>query len=197
MSTQCDAGDKGPPCSRCRRLNVVCQGAGQQRYKFQDESKKFVSAKKLASSGNGGVTSRQKPSVAQITRNPSNQITRLTSAFVGSINPTMDIKYQLLWNFGDYLADVPRRLGVNPALDVASDALVSVHTSFCSQGHYVHDPRVLAKYSKALVALRDALNDPDKAYSSETLCAIMLLMIVQVCRQSCALVFPQPESYVS
>lgn len=94
----------------------------------------------------------------------------------------MDIRYQLLWNFGGYLADVPRRLGMNPALDVASDALVSVHTSFCSQGHYVHDPRVLAKYSKALVVLRDALDDPDKAYSSETLCAIMLLMIVQVCR---------------
>lgn len=88
--------------------------------------------------------------------------------------------------------DVPRRLGINLALDAASDALVAAHTNFCSNGRFVPEQGFLAKYSQALNALRDILDDPDKAYSSETLCAIMILMIVQVGhrlvpRSSCAL----------
>lgn len=119
-------------------------------------------------------------------------MTKLASAFAGRIDPTIDMRYQLLLNFGGYLADVPRRLGTNLALDAASDALVAAHTNFCSNGHFVPEYGLLAKYSQALNALRDVLDDRDKAYSSETLCAIMVLMIVQVGhnfvpRSSCAL----------
>ena len=116
----------------------------------------------------------------QLPRNPSNPMTKLALAFAGRIDPTMDMRYQLLLTFGGYLADVLRRLGTNLAFDAASDALVAAHTNFCSNGHFVPEHGLLAKYSQALNALRDVLNDPDKAYSSETLCAIMILMIVQV-----------------
>lgn len=119
-------------------------------------------------------------------------MTQLASAFVGKIDPTADIRYQLVWNFGAYLADIPRRLGTNPALDAASDALVAAHTNFCSNGHGVPDYAFLAKYSRALNVLRDELDDPDKAHSSETLCAIMLLMIIQVCKEPRVPVFLRP-----
>ena len=105
---------------------------------------------------------------------------RLASAFIGRIDPTIEIRYQLLWNFGGYLGDIPRRLGTNQALDAASDALVTAHTNFCSNGYFIPQSDVITKYSEALNALRDTLDDPDKAHSSETLCAIMVLMIVQV-----------------
>jgi Fungal specific transcription factor domain len=116
-------------------------------------------------------------------------MTKLASALVYKIDPTTDIRYQLVWNFGGYLADVPRRLGTNPALDAASDALVAAHTDFCSSGRPGSECELLAKHSHALSVLRDALDDPVKAHSSETLCAIMLLMIVQVCKKPCLLVF--------
>ncbi|KAI9706393.1 MAG: hypothetical protein M1836_003398 [Candelina mexicana] len=99
---------------------------------------------------------------------------------VYKVDPTIDIRYQLVWNFGGYLVNVPRHLGINPALDTASDALVSAHTSYCSSGPAHPGHELWAKYSHALNALREALNDPSTAQSSETLCAIMLLMIVQV-----------------
>ncbi|KAI9842413.1 MAG: hypothetical protein M1837_007158 [Sclerophora amabilis] len=107
-------------------------------------------------------------------------MTKLASALVNRIDPTTDIRYQLVWNFGGYLAYIPSRLGTNPALDAASDALVAAHTSYCSSAHLLPECEHLVKYSHALNVLRDALEDPVKAHSSETLCAIMLLMIVQV-----------------
>lgn len=107
-------------------------------------------------------------------------MTKLTSAFVDKVNLTADIRYQLVWNFGGYLVQVPRRLGTNPALDAASEALVAAHTSFCSTGPTGTGSGVLVKYSRALKALRKALTDPVTACSTETLGAIMLLMIVQV-----------------
>ncbi|KAI9794103.1 MAG: hypothetical protein M1833_000468 [Piccolia ochrophora] len=122
----------------------------------------------------------QRQMVPELPRNPSNSMTKLVSALVNKIDPTADIRYQLVWNFGGYLADIPRRLGTNPVLDAASDALVSAHTNYCSSGHPRAGCELLAKYSHALNVLRDALDDPVKAHSSETLCAIMLLMIVQV-----------------
>ena len=110
----------------------------------------------------------------------ANRLTRLIAAFVSKIDASADIRIQLPWNFGDFLSDVPRRLGTNEALDAASDALVTSYTNFIA-GHVVATPDVLIKHSNALSALRRCLGDPVKAYSSETLCSTMILMIVQVC----------------
>jgi len=98
-------------------LNIPCQGFGQQRYKFQDEGKKLSADDSLASNRGTRLTPRQEPSVMQFPRNPSNSMTQLASAFIGKIDPTADIRYQLVWNFSDYLADILRRLGTNLALD--------------------------------------------------------------------------------
>ena len=109
----------------------------------------------------------------------ANTLTRLIAAFAFNIDDNTDIRIQLPWNFGPFLEDVPRRLGVNEALDAASTALVAAYTNFAS-GKVVASPDVITKHTNALSALRRCLNDPSKAYSSETLCSTMILIIVQV-----------------
>jgi len=92
-----------------------------------------------------------------------------------------DLRYNLTWAFGGYLLEVPKRLGVNPALDAAASALVASHRRFNS-GFKVASVDELTKYQFALSQLRSSLNDPDIASDANTLCAVMLLMICQVSR---------------
>ena len=112
-------------------------------------------------------------------KGPSNDLTRLTSAFVSNVDSSRDILIQLPWNFGLFLEDVPRRLGSNLALDSASGTLVAAYSRFCT-GHTGPDEIILVKYQRTISALRHCLAEPVKAHSSETLCAIMILLIIQV-----------------
>lgn len=161
-------------------MKITCSGYGQMNYKFQDEGRKFLCRDKRVPKGNIEPTPDRTALTPHLHHTPVNSTTKLSSAFIGSVSLTIDIKYSLLGNFGIYLVEVPRRLGINPALDAASDSLVAAHANLCSNGRFVPQHGVMLKYSKALSALRDALNDPDTAQTPETLCAIMILMIVQV-----------------
>ena len=112
-------------------------------------------------------------------RDLSNEHTRRVSAFADRIKSSTSVKFNLAWTYGDYLADVPARLGTNEALDRAADAVLVAFGRFSTT--YVDvTPVLLEKYTLALTALRTCLDDPVKAKASETLCAIMLLMICQV-----------------
>ncbi|KAI4180389.1 MAG: hypothetical protein L6R41_007268 [Letrouitia leprolyta] len=112
-------------------------------------------------------------------QNPSNGLSKLTSAFVHSVGQETDIRFQLAWNFGIYLTGIPRLLGRSVALDAATDALVAAHSGFCT-GDLASNRSVWGKYSQALAVLRHDLDDVAKARSSESLCAVMLLSIVQL-----------------
>jgi hypothetical protein len=90
---------------------------------------------------------------------------------------TTDLKYNLAWTYGDYLEEIPRRLGKNDALDAATDALVSAHSSFCVDRTI--SIQALKMYSRALNTLVLYLDDPIKAQSPETLCAVSLLLTCQ------------------
>jgi hypothetical protein len=68
----------------------------------------FQAADRFAPNVNAMITLCQKPLVVQVPRNPSNSMTKLASALVNNIDPTTDIRFQLVWNFGGFLADVPR-----------------------------------------------------------------------------------------
>ena len=166
------------PCPRCKRLGISCVGLGQQRYKFLNEGSNPTTASDITSVTNVAKLRKRAPPLLP-TYSPTNETTRLTSAFIDRINIFVDIRFQLLGNFGVYLADVPCRLGTNSALDAASEALVATHTWFCA-GRLNPDRAVLAKYSHALFILRHDLDCSVKAHSSETLCAIMMVMIIQV-----------------
>ncbi|KAL8647426.1 MAG: hypothetical protein Q9226_006431 [Calogaya cf. arnoldii] len=101
------------------------------------------------------------------------------SAFANRISQDVDIRFQLPWNFGDYLVQIPRHLGVSESLDAAVDALVSAHTWFCA-GNLKPGSEVLAKHARSLAVLRHDLNDGVKARKSETLAAIMVMSITQL-----------------
>lgn len=114
-----------------------------------------------------------------VPRPPNNELTRLAAAFTARVNAPMDPRYSLLWAYGLFLIDVPRRLGTNEALDAAASALVTAYPGVLCPREDVR-PQALADYSQALKALRKCLNDPVEAYSANTLCAVMILLICQV-----------------
>lgn len=156
-----------------------CIGLGQQRYKFQNEDRKLArlandsAVAHNVSSYHGALVSTGPPLPL------SNSHTRLTAALIYYIDPSVDFRLQLPWNFGLYFEDIPSRLGYNEALDAASDALLEAYTHYCAGG-IGPSPEVLVKHSRALKALRQCLDDPVKAHSSETLCSIIMLQTMQV-----------------
>lgn len=168
------------PCRRCRRLNIDCTGHGQQRFKFvpQHQTTGLDVAHRHASNSKS-IRQEERSLILHPARNPSNGLTKLTSAFVHSLDQEVDIRFQLAWNFGFYLTDIPRRLGRSAALDAATNALVAAHSGFCA-GDLASNPSVWGKYSQALTMLRHDLDDVTKARSSESLCAVMLLSVVQL-----------------
>lgn len=87
-----------------------------------------------------------------------------------------DLRYDLSY-FGGFLKEIPRRLGSNAALDASVNALACVFPSL-----YTHQksPDMYKRYGHALKTLRISLSDPEKAYNSNTLCAIYLIEICQV-----------------
>ena len=156
-----------------------CVGLGQQRYKFQNEDKKLA---RLANDSTVAHKESNHHGALVLTgprRALSNSHTRLTSALIYYIDPSIDLRIQLPWNFGIYFEDIPSRLGHNEALDAAADAIVEAYTHYCT-GETGPSSEVLVKHSRALNALRHCLDDPVKAHSSETLCSIILLQTTQV-----------------
>lgn len=109
----------------------------------------------------------------------TNVHTRLVGSFTDKIKPSTGVKYNLAWTYGDYLNDIPARLGVNVALDSACEALLAAFDGFPGNRGGLNI-LFLEKYTSAMATLRKCLDDPIKAKSSETLGAIMLLMNCQV-----------------
>ncbi|KAI6913234.1 hypothetical protein KC334_g1578 [Hortaea werneckii] len=99
------------------------------------------------------------------------------SAYLSTIKPSVNFRQNLAWNYGAFLEEIPQRLGKNKALDAAVTALVSAHSNVCCKRKAT--PQTLVKYSLALEALKSNLDCVHEASSSETLCAIMVLLICQ------------------
>lgn len=116
--------------------------------------------------------------VRRIVVNPTDSAALLGQRLVAAIKPQTDLRYNLAWAFGGYLVRVPQRLGLNEALDAAVDALVTAHQTFASCKEITVGS--LTKYSRALRALRRCLDNPLTAGTSETLCAVSVLLLVQV-----------------
>lgn len=174
---QCDT--RTSPCPRCQRLKIQCVGQGQQRWKFisksvDDQAKPISHEPQIEAPSLHNQALAVRPSCS-----PTNATDRLASALVYRANPELDIRYQLPWNFGTFLWDIPARLGTSAALDAASDVLVTAHARYCAGGRGF-DQGLLKKQALAMSVLRQHLLDPAKAFSSETLCAITLLMLSQV-----------------
>jgi hypothetical protein len=173
-----------PPCIRCERLSIPCIGLGQQRLKFQDEGQKFrinswacaANHDAMQEISTAALTRYTHPSIP---RTVSNSLTRLSSGLVAGISPEIDVRVQLIWNFGPFLEDIPCRLGVNESLDAAVELLLTAHMWFRMPQRQSTE-LCLGKYCRALKALQCCLAVPEKAQSSETLCSTMLLLLYEV-----------------
>lgn len=165
-------------CTRCARRGIECVGAGEKRYKFMEEGPTIVKKRSPKRHLTTTPSPDGKDIVRRIAVNPTNNSTLLGQGMVAAMKPQTSLRYNLMWAYGGYLTLVPRRLGLNEALDTAVDALVTTHASFSSCKEIT--VKSLTKYSKALGALRRCLDDPVTAGSSETLCAVSVLLLVQV-----------------
>ena len=153
---------------------------GQQRYKFMHRDQQHWSrSDSRHRPGENRESSASSSSTIELSPPPTSDLTSLTLAFVKSVDPSLDIRFSLVFNLGGYLAEVPRHLGFNEALDASASALVKVYTWYCAGG-IEHNRDILQSYSTALNALRQCLDHATKAQTPETLCAISLIMIVQV-----------------
>ena len=159
------------------RLHISCIGAGRQRYIFKvvaTEPPEFMQH----CSNNDSSPSVFSASTSIVTISASNT-TKLASQLIERIKPGLDIRFHLAWTYGGYLEDIPRRLGINQALDTATEVLVAIHARF-REGSQDATAEILSKYGHALTILRRYLNDPCYVYTPETLCAVQLLLICQV-----------------
>ncbi|KAF2665055.1 hypothetical protein BT63DRAFT_392410 [Microthyrium microscopicum] len=162
---KCDQGK--PACSRCTRLRIECVGSGEQRYTFKNQSVAVTAA------GSSQAISIPTQAIAPAPT-PSNAMTLAASGFMSALQVT-DIRYDLSI-YGAFFKEIPRRMGTNDALDASVYALTKASSSV--RTHQV-SPELYDSYSYALKMLRVCLDDPEKTRSSETLCAIYLLMILQ------------------
>ncbi|KAJ6439930.1 transcription factor Cys6 [Purpureocillium lavendulum] len=165
-----------PACSRCARLNIACIGCGQQRFKFKDETPNLRAADKQLS--------RRPPATARAATagallDPSRALTNPTALTAGAFVSVLEItdpRYDLFC-YGTFMNEIPLQLGRHEALDASAEALAScfscVHTGNVSTSS-------IGKYVRALNAVQKCLQNPATAYSGETLCAIYLIMLVQV-----------------
>ncbi|CRG87879.1 hypothetical protein PISL3812_04900 [Talaromyces islandicus] len=184
---KCD--EKKPACSRCLRLNIPCIGSGERRFKFKEERRftkspetdndRQIITKQEARgfAATAAAVSAAERAARTVFLPPSNELTFLTSVFVQTLKPSTDLRYNLVWNYGGFLAEVPQRLGTNEALDASVYAVCAAHSSFCLYKDI--SVEALTKYSHALRMLRVCLDDPVKASTPETLCAVLMLLICQ------------------
>lgn len=156
---------------------MACVGAGQQRFKFKEEHGTRNSIA-IPHRNKGFTNFSIIDAVKTVPHTPSSALSLTMSEFVGTMTTSTAVRFNLTYWYGEFLRDIPARLGRNEALDSAVKALTAAHSSFCL--HNRATPEALVKYSAALRTLRFYLDDPVKACSSETLCAVMLLLICQV-----------------
>ena len=81
--------------------------------------------------------------------------------------------------FGPFIHEVPARIGHNAALDAAAAVLVSVHTSLVHEktANEIVSPEL---YIRAIKTLQACLEQPQLGMSVNTLCASVLLGLVEV-----------------
>ncbi|KAH8883231.1 hypothetical protein GQ53DRAFT_664395 [Thozetella sp. PMI_491] len=168
-----------PSCSRCARLGIPCIGAGQRRYKFMEEKPSAVghgTQMVIRTTSSSPRTSSPRSTSSVVSSppraGPSNQLSTVTTTFVLRLE-VEDPRYSINC-YGTFLASIPCRMGKSEVLDAAVTAMVVtlpvIHT---------HEPTWEAynSYSHALKALRTSLETPTTAETSETLCAMYLIMI--------------------
>jgi hypothetical protein len=99
----------------------------------------------------------------------------MTSGFLAALGVT-DVRFDLTI-YGNFMKEVPRRLGSNKALDATVYALTA---AFASVHKHQPSAEAINGYGRALKSVRLCLMDPIQKKSPDTLCAMYLIMVLQV-----------------
>lgn len=176
INVQCDQAQ--PSCARCTRLGLDCTGAGVRRFIFVDKSsgrgtpKQDAKRSKLIHHASSNYPS---PIIRPVSPNSHDS---LLSLLVSKL-ATKDLRYDIAWAYGSFMADIPKRLGHSIALDSATRALtLSLPPS--PQARKQPSMDALQNYTAALEATRLALADPVQSKSINTVCAVYFLLLCQV-----------------
>lgn len=159
---QCD--QIKPICSRCQQLGIPCVGGGLKRFIFKSHNMSKLN------------TSSQPD-------NPNSQMPSSTSMAVGlslvSRLETRHQRFEMNWAHGSFMDEIPKRLDHSKALATATEAFMLAIP--CAEVSHTLSRQRLRAYIAALTATRLALLHPVDAFSSNTLCAVYLLWVCQVC----------------
>jgi hypothetical protein len=82
--------------------------------------------------------------------------------------------------FGPFIQEVPARIGYNAALDSAVAVLINAHTSLMYK-KTSNDIVSINLYLRAIKTLQSCLEDSREGMSTNTLCASVILGLVEVC----------------
>ncbi len=134
-----------------------------------------------SSSSNSSQARSESPTSTAITYIPSSKQTLLTTSLISKLATSDDLRYHLTWTYGGFIEDIPIRIGHNAALDAAAAALVASHSSIVTRfpRSGSHTIEALRTYCHALWTLRHTLSSTSQCRDPSTLCAVMLLLIVQ------------------
>jgi len=114
------------------------------------------------------------PVFRQPSPSPQHELARalITATTTGGSGVRMSV-------FGYFIQEVPSRIGHNAALDAAVAVLVDAHTSLVNKKSSLEivSPHL---YLRAIKTLQLCLEEPQESISANTLCASVLLSLVEV-----------------
>ncbi|KAF5628915.1 hypothetical protein F52700_8008 [Fusarium sp. NRRL 52700] len=150
-----------PACARCTRLKLQCTGIGVKRFVFKCENTQAARKHIKAVAGPSSALSNDKTLVAG----------KLVHILEFD-DPGYDIS-----TYGWFVKDLPRHVGSSKPLDAAISAFVTGFSPLKDRS--VSKVDALDKYVFALRALREAMQDPEQAFSADNMCSIYLISICQ------------------
>ncbi|EFY99421.2 hypothetical protein MAA_05479 [Metarhizium robertsii ARSEF 23] len=156
-------------CSLCARKNLPCEGVGQQRFRFKHQPASL------------SVVNRQHAAApARVASPPSNAASKLADSIVGLFEARHPG-----YNLGAIVRkSTVQHIGHSPVLDASLAALVGIVESLAPVGSSSSLSRLqlcrsstgpLHKYTSALGALRESLDNPVIRYQRDTLLAVFVL----------------------
>lgn len=166
---------------RLRRLTQSHETSaenGSVVYKFRISHNGSDQPRRLSSRSVSASTASASPPASPFLRQPSpSQHHELARALI--VATTSGDAGHRLSVFGAFIQEVPARIGHNPALDAAVSVLVYAHTSLLHQkvANEIVNPNL---YLRAIKTLQLNLEDPLQGLSTNTLCASVLLSLVEV-----------------
>src|SRR5690242_1731722 len=156
---------------------------GSTSHKFRISSQRDTShPRKPASRSASMSTASLSPSCSPrspFLRQPSpSQQHELSRALIASISASGSIGLQMSL-FGPFIQEVPSRIGHSPALDAAVAVLINTHKSLMYK-QTSNNVVGINLYLRAIKTLQSCLEDSREGMSTNTLCASVLLGLVEV-----------------